>query len=1552
MNRKLLQMMLVVILMAGMFVIQDSKAEAAGTIYYVDSLRPDDSGDGKSPETAWKNLDKVNATTFSPGDQILFKRGGSWNGQLYPKGSGTQGSPVIIDMYGTGNKPIINGNGVSANPDATVSAAVYLYNQEYWEIRNLEVTNTGAAAALRYGVSIVASDYGTAHYIHLINLTVHDVNGINTDRKNGGISLQALGNATSTKFDDVLIDGCTVYSVDRTGITLHSKWMNRGGLIDSGPWNPWTNVVVQNNNVYDIGGDGILVRVAQSPLIQYNTSHDVNVRSQDYSAGIWVFNTDDAVLQYNEAYLTRTTLDGQGFDADYNTNRTIIQYNYSHDNDGGFLLIITPGSNTGMFNNGTIVRYNISQNDKARLIQIFGPVRDASIYNNTFYIGNGLLTNLLELNNQGGFPNGTSVKNNIFYNLGNGVYSLGNSTNTTFDSNVFYGNHPTSEPADANKLTSDPMFVNPGSGGTGRNSTDGYQLLKGSPAIDSGAAITNNGGKDYWGNTVPHNLGTDRGAYEGPGIELAPGAVLFQDDFEDGNADGWKTTGGTWGVIADGADQVFNQSNLLNEALAFAGGGWSNYTYSAKVKLLNSAANAGLTFRASNASNYYMFRINNSTKAVELYKKVNGTLTLLSSAAFSNSINQWYTLKVTASGNQITGYVDDIQMISWTNDISELTSGFIGFRMYGSKASFDDVIVTSNIVVQDSYDQFGELQTGVWSIDPTVAAIHTSNPIQITDHTGNTDTYTPLNGKIYVSLSSEPLFLKGGMTGVVEDTAFSLHGEDALSGEPIPLVFRMNQPSEIPASISLQVDGQLHTIRADGEQATEVTVSIPNSAMPGQRWITAYMLNGNDKFGILRTSVQIQKPYQVDIRPVVANGQKAILVSVQNHSKVDGLEVKRVNWKLGDIAGTYDMNVTVPPDTLGEYVVPLAGIEFGVTYAADVAVFLADSQSIGFTGNYDFNPIHEGTRTIDGVIDPELADVPPTIDMAKSNVVMGNYGGSSDLSGDVWLHYDADYFYLSASIKDNVNEAPFSGFDIWKNDSIQFAISEGLPGAASGYYEYGISQTPTGPQIYRFITPNGDDFGLVSKGQLEIHRNVTEQTTVYELALPWSELRPSKPHQNGIISFSMLVNDNDGNGRRGYLEWGSGIGSGKKPGAFRTMQWVAGSPVTADPSLNDLLVDGVKVEGFSPEYSGPYTVSIPYDRTSVTITSVAASPDATVQVTGGTGLKVGDNTVTVTVTVQPGNTKIYTIQIKRANAPIEGESSSGGFLLSDNSDLADLILRAGSVGVQLSPAFAPGIMNYTAKTEYEQIEMVVKPVHVAAKVKWNDQTIVDSIKIDLKEGENTFVLIVLAEDGTMKKYTLTVHRTTSKPEQTNSQKMLFTDTSGHWAADYIQRAAAVGIAAGYPDGAFQPDQPITRAEFLVMLISALQPSEAGAELLFTDTADIGVWARQAVAQALQLGIIGGFEDGSFRPNTPITRVEAAAMLARALKVQTYDGVTTDFSDDKSIPLWAKGAVDAISRIGLIQGREGNRFEPEETATRAETVVVLVRLLELHDRESL
>jgi len=472
----------------------------AGNTYYVDSEKGNDRHKGTSPDRPWKTLTAVNAHVFVPGDKILFRAGTNYVGLFRSKGSGAKGSPIIVDMYGHGPKPRIDGNGIQDT--------VLLENIEYFQLSNLEVTNLGPTRAdWRTGVRVSANNCGTLRHIHLKNLCVHDINGSNRKSREGcGIFFECKG-STASRFDDLLIENCHLVRTDRNGICGRSSFTDR-----SRNWFTSLNVVIRGNLLEDIGGDCIKPWGCDGCLVEHNVVRGGRRRAEDYAAGIWPWSCDNTVIQFNEVSGMKGTKDGQGFDSDYNCRNSLFQYNYSHDNDGGFMLICTPETsprNVGC--KGTVIRYNISQNDGARIFHIGGPVEDTKIYNNVFYVPKERDIFAVLCTSWGGWAKNTHFYNNIFYVDGKVRYEFGKSTDNVFEHNVFYGNHE-NPPNDPFAIVDNPMLVNPGSGGRGLDSLDDYKLKNGSPCIGTGTFVEDCGPHDFWGAKLPWEKKPDIGA--------------------------------------------------------------------------------------------------------------------------------------------------------------------------------------------------------------------------------------------------------------------------------------------------------------------------------------------------------------------------------------------------------------------------------------------------------------------------------------------------------------------------------------------------------------------------------------------------------------------------------------------------------------------------------------------------------------------------------------------------------------------------------------------------------------------------------------------------------------------------------------------------------------------------------------------------------------------------------------------------------------------------------------------------------------------------------
>jgi len=388
---------------------------AQNATYYIDSAAGQDSNSGISASAPWKSLEKVNTTILHPGDRVLFKAGGAWNGQLAPRTSGADGTPASIDRYGSGPKPKIDGDG-------QVEDVLRLYNVQNIEVRNLEITNHGAERAVRRGVHIFLNNFGTAKHIVVAGLYIHDVNGVNGNgdnaKDNGGIIFRTIGDRKPSRFDGLTIERNFIRTVDRSGIAADSYHAMRTR------WYPSLHVVIRDNFVDDVGGDGIVPWATDGVLVEHNIARNCNRRAGSYNAGIWPWSTDNSLFQLNEASFTRTTLDGEGFDSDYNSRNTLFQYNYSHDNEGGFMLICTPvkrNQQENIGNTGTVIRYNISRNDRTRGFHLSG-AEHTTVDRNFIYVGPGMDTQMLAVTTWEGWPRDALFRSNTFWVLGTARY--------------------------------------------------------------------------------------------------------------------------------------------------------------------------------------------------------------------------------------------------------------------------------------------------------------------------------------------------------------------------------------------------------------------------------------------------------------------------------------------------------------------------------------------------------------------------------------------------------------------------------------------------------------------------------------------------------------------------------------------------------------------------------------------------------------------------------------------------------------------------------------------------------------------------------------------------------------------------------------------------------------------------------------------------------------------------------------------------------------------------------------------------------------------------
>ncbi len=174
--------------------------------------------------------------------------------------------------------------------------------------------------------------------------------------------------------------------------------------------------------------------------------------------------------------------------------------------------------------------------------------------------------------------------------------------------------------------------------------------------------------------------------------------------------------------------------------------------------------------------------------------------------------------------------------------------------------------------------------------------------------------------------------------------------------------------------------------------------------------------------------------------------------------------------------------------------------------------------------------------------------------------------------------------------------------------------------------------------------------------------------------------------------------------------------------------------------------------------------------------------------------------------------------------------------------------------------------------------------------------------------------------------------------------VIFSDIEGHWAKEWIINAVNLGFVTGYEDGTFRPDRTITRAEFSTLLNKAMQIGTTN-KISFSDVNE-GEWFYKEIQKSVAAGFFSGYENNTFRPNNPIKREEVAKVVSGAITTGNIGGEgATLLSDYNNIQEWAKQSVNTVYNKGYILGYPNKTYMPARALTRGEAVKIIFEIVD-------
>lgn len=434
-----------------------------------------------------------------------------------------------------------------------------------------------------------------------------------------------------------------------------------------------------------------------------------------------------------------------------------------------------------------------------------------------------------------------------------------------------------------------------------------------------------------------------------------------------------------------------------------------------------------------------------------------------------------------------------------------------------------------------------------------------------TDLWGNPFYLSATSGVITTSVTPFPIYLEGFFQGIEITEPFFDVGDSSfatVAGETITINLKVPKNCDLAGSLmaDLPAGWSLVGDTSFTGETNDCALTLRSSGQSelGDYEVFIYPVRGQEVLARLSLNVQLVEPLQLSVSPELVDRSRwdkwNLVLSLTNNSTTQVLDgtvslQQPLEWAKATQPITFS---GLEPRTTQKISIPIPQ-EIQGTADLTFAVSLTQGYYGIVNTKTSFLAAVKASQPI--VLDGDLSEwqdaMPFAMNQAWQVKQIPDWGGPSDLSGVGYLKWDQDYLYLALNVTDNVHRQDDTGSATWKGDGIQFAIDPGfaeLPGKY-GHHEIGVALHETGETNWRWLAAYGMDVGEIEGLECTIVRS--GNNTIYELAIPWSELLKDQAVEPGlVVGFSLLVNDNDGTGRRGWIEYNSGIGLAKDPSMF------------------------------------------------------------------------------------------------------------------------------------------------------------------------------------------------------------------------------------------------------------------------------------------------------------------------------------------------------------------------------------------------------------------